>query len=70
MIEEIEYKEQGNAADSWIIRRWETAKKKNLIYCEIVYTDPSIEEKTDMSKVDLSTMTSEQLTQLKTALGL
>jgi len=70
MIEEIEYKKQGNATDSWIIRRWETAKKKNLIFIDIVYTDPSIEEKTDMSKVDLSTMTSEQLTQLKTALGL
>jgi len=70
MIEEIEYKEQGDGADSWIVRRWETKKKKNLIFVEIVYTDPAIEEKTNMSNVDLSTMTSEQLTQLKTALGL
>ena len=79
MIEEIEEKRQAKskdangvvpACDSWVIKRWSDETKKDLIFVDIVYTDPSIVEKMDMSSVDLSTMTSEQLTQLKTALGL
>lgn len=63
MIVSTTYKKQGNGQDSWIIMYDDKVP-------ELVYEDPSIVKKNDMSNVDLSTMTKEQLTQLKQALGL
>jgi len=63
MIVSTTYKKQGNGQDSWIIMYDDKVP-------EIVYEDPSIQRGIDMSKVDLSTMTKEQMEQLKQALGL
>lgn len=67
-IDRIEYKLQGkgtdNEFDSWVIYY------KDGYAPEIVTKDPVIVEKVDMSNVDLSTITQEQLTQLKAVLGL
>jgi len=75
MIEIYTYKKQGNGADSWRVdchdcETEQDATKENLNSSEMVYTDPSNPEPIDMANVDLNTMTSEQLTQLKNLLGL
>jgi hypothetical protein len=71
MIKENEYKKQGNGSDSWIVTEWEDASKKVMINKYMVYENPDTPVKgVDMSNVDLSTMTAEQMKQLKTALGL
>ena len=70
MIKEITEKIQGNGVKSWRIDTYEDSTKKVLLDSEMVYTDPTQTEPVDMSNVDLSTMTPEQLQALKTALGL
>ena len=50
--------------DMWIA----TDEENDLKY--MVYKDPNEPVKIDMSNVDLSTMTQEQLEQLKTLLGI
>jgi len=75
MIEIHTYKKQGNGADSWRVDRHDCeteqdATKENLNSSEMVYNDPTKPEPISMDNVDLSTMTSEQLTQLKNLLGL
>ena len=71
-IEKIEFKRQGKskdvngtvpAHDSWWIHYTDGEM-------ELVYEDPTVEKKLDVSNVDLTTLTAEQLAQLKTALGL
>ena len=69
------YKLQGNGSDSWHVdvHDCETeaqATKENRISREIVFNDPIKLEAISMDNFDLSTMTSEQLTQLKNLLGL
>lgn len=75
MIEIYTYKKQGNGVDSWRVDKHDCnteaeANKNNLIQSEMVYNDPTKPEPISMDTVDLSTMTSEQLTQLKNLLGL
>lgn len=67
---EYEYKQQGDGSDSWTVSEYADDSKKELINKYMVYEDPTIKKGVDMSNVDLSTMTSEQMNQLKTALGL
>jgi hypothetical protein len=69
------YKLQGNGSDSWHvdIHDCETeaqATRENRISREIVFDDPTKTEAVSMDNFDLSTMTSEQLIQLKNLLGL
>ena len=69
------YKLQGNGSDSWHvdIHNCETeaqATIENRISREIVFNDPTKPEAVSMENVDLSTMTQEQLNQLKLLLGL
>ena len=69
------YKLQGNGSDSWHvdIHDCETeaqATKENRVSREIVFTDPTKPEVVPMNNFDLSTMTEEQLTELKNILGL
>ena len=69
------YKLQGNGSDSWHvdIHNCETeaqATKENKVSREIVFTDPTKPEVVPMNNFDLSTMTEEQLTELKNILGL
>jgi len=69
MIKEIKYKLQGkgtdNEFDSWVI----TYNNENTPP-NIVYTDPSIVSKMDISNVDIDTLDSNQIEVLKTKLGL
>ena len=69
------YKLQGNGSDSWHvdIHDCETeaqATRENRVSREIVFTDPTKPEVVPMNNFDLSTMTEEQLTELKNILGL
>jgi len=69
------YKLQGNGSDSWHvdIHNCETeaqATIENRISREIVFNDPTKPKAVSMDNFDLSTMTEEQLNQLKTILGL
>lgn len=69
------YKLQGNGSDSWHvdIHNCETeaqATRENRVSREIVFTNPTKPEVVPMNNFDLSTMTEEQLNQLKTILGL
>jgi hypothetical protein len=75
MIKVITYKKQGNGSDSWHvdIHDCETeaqATRENKVSREIVFTDPTKPEVVPMNNFDLSTMTEEQLTELKNILGL
>jgi len=71
MYKEFEYKLQGNGLDSWVVSEYEDDTKAVLINRYMVYEDPTKPPKgIDMSNVDLTTMTAEQMQQLKTALGL
>ena len=75
MIKVITYKKQGNGSDSWHvdIHECETeaqATRENKVSREIVFTDPTKPEVVPMNNFDLSTMTEEQLTELKNILGL
>ena len=67
---EYELKKQGDGSDSWTVTEWETDKKEVIINKYMTYEDPTKQSQVDMSNVDLSTMTSEQMNQLKSALGL
>ncbi len=67
---EYTYKKQGNGEDSWRIDTYEDDTKEVLLNSEMVYDNPTIKESVNMSNVDLSTMTKEQLNALKQALGL
>jgi len=69
------YKLQGDGSDSWHVdvHNCETevqATRENRISREIVFNDPTKPEALPMDNFDLSTMTEEQLNQLKTILGL
>ena len=69
------YKLQGNGSDSWHVDKHncETeaqATRENRIIREIVFNDPTKLDAVSMDNVDLSTMTEEQLTELKNILGL
>lgn len=75
MIEIYEYKKQGNGADSWIVDRYDCdteaqANEDNFVIREVVFIDPTKPAVVSMDNFDLSTMTEEQLNQLKTILGL
>ena len=71
MYTEYEYKKQGDGSDSWTCKEWDSEAKTEMINKYMVYKDPDTQLKgIDMSNVDLSTMTSEQMNQLKKALGL
>lgn len=63
MIEKIVDKKQGNGQDSWIIYYTDRIP-------EIVFEDPNIEKKVDISNIDLTTLTPEHIAQLKAALGI
>ncbi|MDQ3047056.1 MAG: hypothetical protein M3R27_05860 [Bacteroidota bacterium] len=67
MEKQIEYKKQGDGRDSWKISVFEGEK---LVSCEMVYEDPNQERKTDLSNIDLASLTIDQLKQLKAALAL
>ncbi len=70
-MKEYEYKKQGDGSDSWTVTEWEDETKKVMVNKYMVYEDPSTPVKgVDMSNVYLSTMTPEQMQQLRTALGL
>jgi len=69
------YKLQGNGSDSWHVDKHNCqteaqATRENRISREIVFTDPTKPEAVSMDNFDLSTITSEQLNQLKNLLGL
>lgn len=75
MIEIYTYKKQGNGADSWRVDRHDCqtegeANKDNLIVSEMVYNDPTKPQTVAVNNVDISTMTEEQLTELKNLLKL
>lgn len=75
MITIYTYKLQGNGSDSWHVdihncETEEQATIENRVSREIVFDDPTKLEAVSMDNFDLSTMTSEQLTQLKNLLGL
>jgi len=71
MYKEFEYKKQGDGTDSWTYTEWDSEAKTEMLNKYMVYEDPNTPTKgVDMSNVDLSTMTAEQIQQLKTALGL
>lgn len=58
----IKYKEQGNGTDSWEIS--EVDKKGELLNRYMVYEDPSIEKKIDLSNIDIDTLPEEELNKL------
>ncbi len=75
MITLYTYKLQGNGSDSWHVDKHNCqteaeATTENRISRDIVFVDPTKSEAVSMDNFDLSTMTSEQLTQLKKLLGL
>ena len=75
MINVITYKKQGNGSDSWHvdIHDCETEQQatiENRVSREIVFDDPTKSTVIPMHNVDLSTMTTEQLNELKKLLGL
>ena len=75
MITLYTYKLQGNGSDSWHVDKHNCqteaeATRENRISRDIVFVDPTKSEALSMDNFDLSTMTSEQLTQLKNLLGL
>lgn len=75
MIKIYTYKLQGNGADSWHvdIHDCETEQQatiENRVSRKIVFDDPTKLTVIPMHNLDLSTMTTEQLNELKELLGL
>ena len=68
MIKEIKYKLQGkgtsNEFDSWII------EYNDGRIPEIVYEDPNIIKKMNISNIDINTLNDSQVEELKTILGI
>jgi hypothetical protein len=64
MITETTYKKQGNGVDSWIVKVWENEDKKELLSAVILYENPAIEKKQDISKIDIDTLTDFELKKL------
>ena len=69
------YKLQGNGQDSWHVdvhdcQTEEQATIENRISREIVFEDPNINSETNMSNLDFTNLTLEQIQQLKNILGL
>lgn len=62
------YKRQGDGRDSWACT--ETDNEGNTINKYMVYEDPAIKKKTDLSNIDIDSLSSEQISKLKTKLGL
>ena len=64
MITEIKKKKQGDGRDSWIIKVWETDKKKVLISATIVYEDPDIPKESTLESLQ------KEIDEIKIKLGL
>jgi hypothetical protein len=64
MIKEILYKLQGNGQDSWTVTEWKDASKKELLDKYLVFEDPTIEKKQDISKIDIDTLSDFDLNKL------
>lgn len=61
-----EYKKQGDGRDSWIAIETDSDGKEITRY--MVYEDPNT--RINLSNIDITTLTDEQVQQLKTRLGL
>lgn len=70
MYKEFKYKKQGDNSDSWIVTEWEDDTKKVMLNKYMVYEDPTKDKLIDISKADIDTLTTDQITKLKTRLGL
>ena len=68
------HKKQGDNSDSWIVEEWDSEARKVLLNRYMTYEDPAIDKKVDISKIDLETLTDDQLNalaeKLKPKLGL
>ena len=64
MYKEFEYKKQGNGTDSWTCTEWETEAKKVMLNKYMVFENPAIEKKQDISKIDIDTLTDFELKKL------
>lgn len=69
------YKLQGNGTDSWHVDVYDCATEEdatleNRVSRDIVFVDPNTSASISMESVDLSTMSLDQLNQLKSLLGL
>ncbi len=69
------YKLQGNGSDSWHVdvhdcQTEEQATIENRISREIVFEDPNINSEINMSNLDFTKLTIEQIQQLKNILGI
>jgi len=63
MTKDTKYKLQGNGLDSWEIREFD--EKGDMTNAYMVYEDPNIPVKTDLSKIDIDSLTDEQIIKLK-----
>jgi len=75
MITIYTYKLQGDGSDSWHVdvhdcQTEEQATIKNRVSREIVFEDPAIEVTVSIANLDLKTMTSKQLEELKALLNI
>jgi hypothetical protein len=75
MITITTYKLQGSGADSWHVdihdcATPEAATLENRTSREIVFEDPAIEATVSMANLNLKTMSSEQLEELKALLNI
>lgn len=65
MFTEYKYKKQKDKSDSWEVKEYTDETKEEMTAAYMVYEDPTIEKKIDVSKFDFSTLTADQITQLK-----
>lgn len=70
MYTENKYKEQGNGADSWTVTEWEDDTKKVMIDKYMTYEDPKKKpKKTDLSNIDIDSLTDEDIDKLRQRLA-
>ena len=71
---EYKYKKQGDGRDSWEVTEWQDTSKKVMLDKYMVYEDPAVEKKQDISNIDIDTLTNKELkklaAKLKPELGL
>ena len=65
MTKEYKYKLQGDGRDSWEVSEFEG---ELLLTRYMVYENPELDSKINLQNIDISTLSIEQLKQLKTAL--
>ena len=67
METKYKYKLQGDGRDSWEIKEYEGDV---LVNAYMVYEDPTKPIKTDISNIDINSLTDEQIQKLKARFGL